>query len=93
MLLADILELFENCEACIFCMQRCHERLANSRQSLLERFRWKTDSYSDHAGSARTMAIRDLVTSEWKAFKQEYRQQLATTAAADVNYFCMLHLQ
>jgi len=62
-------------------VQRCRERLASSRQSLLERFRWNIDPSSDHVGSARTTAIRDLVINEWKAFKQENCQQLASDAA------------
>ena len=60
-------------------MQRCLERLANSRQSLLERFRWNVNSSSDLVGSARTQ-IHDLVVNEWKAFKQENNQQLRTDA-------------
>ena len=59
----------------MYCVQRCKERLANSRQSLLERFRWNIESSSDVVGSARTTAIRDLVINEWKAFKQENSQQ------------------
>lgn len=65
-------------------MQRCHERLANSRQSLLERFRWNVESSSDLVGSARTTVIRDLVIDEWKAFKQENNQELATDADPDL---------
>ena len=60
----------------MWCVQRCKERLANSRQSLLERFRWNVESSSDLVGSARTTVIRDLVVNEWKAFKQENSQQL-----------------
>ena len=72
-------------------VQRCHERLANNRQSLLERFRWNIASSSDDVGSARTTAIRDLVVSEWQAFKQDNSQQLRTDAA-HVIYFMFTYL-
>ena len=69
-------------------MQRCRERLATSRQSLLDRFRWNVESSSDQMGSARTTVIRDLVINEWKVFKQENSQQLRTDGAAHVNILC-----
>jgi len=46
--------------------KRCQERLASSRQNLLDRFRWK--EAAAEAGSARTTAIRDIVLNEWKSF-------------------------
>jgi len=58
--------------------------LANSRQSLLERFRWNTESSSDLVGSARTTVIRDLVIDEFKAFKQENNQKLKTSTDPDL---------
>jgi len=74
---------------CGCCIQRCHERLANSRQSLLERFRWNVESSSDLVGSARTTVIRDLVIDEWKAFKQENNQRLKNDADRDL-VICVL---
>jgi hypothetical protein len=57
--------------------KRCQERLASSRQSLLDRFRWK-DSLEPETGSARTTTIRDIVLSEWKSFTADNKKQQHT---------------
>lgn len=60
----------ENRILCYGFIQRCHERLVNSRQALLEKFRYFDPSESS-SGSSRTVAIQDLVRNEWRAFTQD----------------------